>query len=76
MYEEFIMQPHIYAKAIRTLAKGYSPISLITQLRLQEILEVKIAIWKTNPDYDIAIERLHLYFDMKLVIFGIDKDKI
>ena len=29
----------------------------------------------TNLDYDIVIKRLHLYYDMKLVTFGIDKDK-
>ena len=45
-------------------------------MRLQDILdEVKIAIWKTNPDYDIVIKRLHLCYEMKLVTFGIDKDK-
>ena len=66
----------MYAKAIRILAKGYLPISLITPLRLQEILnEVKTAILKTNPDYDIDIKRLHLYYDIKLVTLGIDKDK-
>ena len=37
--------------------------------------EVKIAIRKTNPDYDLVIERLHLYYDMKLVTFGIDKER-
>ena len=51
MYEEFIMQLHIYAKAIRILAKGYLLISLITPSRLKEILDkVKTAIQKTNPD--------------------------
>ena len=29
----------------------------------------------TNPDYDIVIKGLHLYYDMKLVTFGIDKDR-
>ena len=29
----------------------------------------------TKPDYDIAIKRLHLYYDMKLVKFGIKKEK-
>ena len=29
----------------------------------------------TNPDYDLVIDRLHLYYDMQLVTFGIDKDK-
>ena len=29
-YEEFTMQLHMYVKAIRILAKGYLPISLIS----------------------------------------------
>ena len=45
MYEEFIMQLHIFTKAIRILAKGYLSISLITPLRLKELLnEVKTSI--------------------------------
>ena len=30
---------------------------------------------KTNPDYDIVTDGLHLYYDMKLVMFGIDKER-
>ena len=30
---------------------------------------------KTNPGYDIVIKRLHLYYDMKLVTFGIDQKR-
>ena len=76
IYNEFISQLHIYAKAIRILAKGYLPISLITPLRLKEILTtVKQNLIKTNPDYDIIIKRLHLYYDMKLVTFGIDQKR-
>ena len=30
---------------------------------------------ETNPHYDIVIYRLHLYYNMQLVTFGIDKDK-
>ena len=45
-------------------------------MRLKHILEeVWTAIQKTNSDYDIIIKRFHLYYDMKLVTFGIDKDK-
>ena len=52
------------------------PISLVTPLKLQEILgSVKETLIKTNPDYDIVIKRLHLYYDMKLVTFGIDKKR-
>ena len=35
VYNEFITQLHIYAKAVRILAKGYLPISLITPYKLQ-----------------------------------------
>ena len=70
------MQLHIYVAAIRVLAKGYLPISLIAPLKLKEILnEVRIQLWKTNPDYDLVIKRLHLYYNMKLVPFGLDKDR-
>ena len=30
---------------------------------------------ETNPDYDLVVDRLHLYYNMQLVTFGIDKDK-
>ena len=30
---------------------------------------------KTNKNYDFVLNRLYLYYDMKLVIFGIDQDK-
>ena len=37
--------------------KGYVPISLVTPSKLREILnDVKTAIWKTNPDYDLVID--------------------
>ena len=49
---------------------------LIIPLKLQEILsEDEIAIRKTNPDYDLVIERLHLYYDVTLLTFGIDKER-
>ena len=52
--------------SIRIWMKQYLPISCITPLKLKEILsEVKKAIRRTNPDYDLVIDRLHLYYDMK-----------
>ena len=76
LYRELITQLHIYATSIRILAKGYLPISLITPSKLREILsDVKIAIRKINQDYDLMIDRIHLYYDMQLVTFGINKDK-
>ena len=57
------------------LAKGYLPNTLLTPRKLNEILaEVKNSLQHTNPDYALVLERLHLYYEMQLVTFGIDKD--
>ena len=57
MYGEFITHLCIHAKAIRILAKGYLPTSVISPFKLQEIsMAVKEAIKSTNPDYDIVIK--------------------
>ena len=67
----------MYAKVIRILLKGHHlPISLLPPSKLQEMLgKVRKAIQITNPDYDIVIKRLHLYYDMQLVTFGINEDR-
>ena len=58
------------------MAEGYLPILLVTPLKLQQIISsVKDMLIKTNPVYDIVIKRLHLYYDMKLVTFGIDRKR-
>ena len=76
LHKELITQLHIYATPIRILAKGYLPVLLITPSKLREILNnIKTAIRKTNQDYNFVIDRLHLYYDMKLVTFGIDKER-
>ena len=76
IYNEFISEMCIYAKAIRILAKGYLPSSHIMPLNLQKILDsLKETLIKSNPEYNIVIKRLHLYYDMKLVTFGIDKKR-
>ena len=76
LYNELIKQLHIYANAIRILAKGYVPISLITPLKLKEILNVVRNTKRiTNSDHDVVIKRIYLYYDMKLVPFSKDKDK-
>ena len=57
------------------LAKGYLPNTLLTPRKLQGILaEVKKSLHQTNPDYALVLDRLHLYYNMQLVTFGIDKD--
>ena len=45
-------------------------------MKFKEILnEVRKTLRVTNFDYDLVIDRLHLYYDMQLVTFGIEKDK-
>ena len=76
MYERFINQLKMYARAIRILSKGYLHISLLLPSKLNNILqEVKVALQTTNRDYDLVIRRLYLYYDMKLVMFGIDDQR-
>ena len=76
MYERFIEELKLYSKAIRVLSKGYLPISLLPRSKLEKILrEVRIAIAKSNKDYDLVLTKLYLYYDLKLVTFGIDNQR-
>ena len=76
MYKRFIEELKLYSKAIRVLSKGYLPISLLPPSKLEKILkEVRIAIAKSKKDYDLVLTRLYLYYDMKLVMFGIDNQR-
>ena len=76
MYEKFINELKSYSRAIRILSKGYLPITLITPSKLEAILQqVQLAIDKTTQDYEIVLNKLYLYYDMKLVTFGIDYQK-
>ena len=76
LYKDLITQLQIYASAVKILAKVYLPNTLVTSSKLQEILSIiKPAIQAPYPYYDLVIDRLHLYYDMQLVTFGIDNDK-
>ena len=75
LYKELITQLKSYVSAIRILAKGYLPTTLIPPSKLQEILaEVTKSLQQTSPDYALVLDRLHLYCDMQLVTFGIDRE--
>ena len=59
MYERFIVELKSYSKVIRILFKGYLPLSLIPQSKLELILlQVKGALTKTNKDCDLVLSRL------------------
>ena len=75
LYRELITQLKAYVSAIRILSKGYLPTTLIPPNKLQDILaEVKRSLHQTNPDYTLVFDRLHMYYDMPLVTFGVDKN--
>ena len=64
MHERFIEELKLYSRAIRVLSKGYQSISLLPPSKLERILnEVRIAINKSNKDYDLVLTRLYLYYD-------------
>ena len=76
MYERFLNQLRQYAQAIRVLSKGYLPITLLLPSKLNIILQkVRETVQKDNKDYDILIKQLYLYYNMKLVTFGIDNKR-
>ena len=61
---------------IRVLSKGYLPITLLSPSKLNVILKtVREAVQIKNRDYDLGIKRLYIYYDMKLVTFGIDDQR-
>ena len=51
------------------------PNTLIKPKRLQKYFtKIRKSLHSTNPDYNLVLDRLHLYYDMQLVTFGIGKD--
>ena len=76
MHERFINQLRMYSQVIRVSSKGYLPISVLVPTKLNTILqEVKEALQVNSRDYDLVIKGLYLYYDMKLVTFGIDDQR-
>ena len=74
LYRELIVQLKAYLSAIRILSKGYLPTTLIPPNKLQDILaEVRRSLHQTNPDYMLVFDKLHMYYDMPLVTFGVDR---
>ena len=76
MYERFINELKLYSKVICILSKGCLPMSLIPPSNLETILQqVKTALVKDNKKYDLVLNRLYLYYNVKLVLFGIDNER-
>ena len=75
LYRELITQLKTYVSTIRILSKGYLSTTLIPPNKLRDILaKVKRSLNQTNPDYALVFDRLHMYYDMPLVTFGVDRN--
>ena len=73
IYERFLNQLRQYSQARRVLSKGYLPITLLSPSKLNTILQkVRETVQKENKNYGLLIKILYLYYDIKLVMFGID----
>ena len=76
MNGRFVNQLKKYSCAIRILSKGYLPIYFLPPSKIAKILqEVKQVLLKTNKNYGLVINGMYKYYDMKLVTFGIDRNR-
>ena len=76
MYEKLIYGLEMYPNALRILSRGYLSIFLLPPTKLKEILDaVKKVIQITYLDYNTVTKRFHLYYDIKLVTFGINEER-
>ena len=78
MYKDLMRNLYIYINAIHILSTGYLLFNLKSLSQLNEMTtQVKEEVVTSNPEYDIVLERLYLYYDNETVAFGInDSDLI
>ena len=73
MYKDLIGKLYTYIHTIHILSTGYLPINLRPSFQTNDMnTQVKKAVVATNPEYDIVLKRLHLYYDIKLVTFSVN----
>ena len=65
----------MHAQVTRLLLNVITHFSFATIEISRNFRQVKTAIQTTHQVYDIVIKRLHLYYDMRLVTFGVDENK-
>lgn len=76
MYRELITSLEEMLKGIATLSRGYLPVELFPPSRLTEMVNsVKLVLAKDFPDFQVALDQLHDFYDMKLVTFAVDDSR-
>lgn len=59
---------------LEKLSQGYLPAEIFPPSVLNGIIEqVKEAVDSSHPEYEVALENVANYYDMKLVTYGVDK---
>ena len=66
-----IIKINIFFRPGRSHVRNWQ--KLVLSLKILVLLERIFDLH--NPDYDLVIDRLHLYYVLKLVTFGIDKER-
>ena len=75
LYEWLLHHLQDLLDSIGILSTGHLPPLLFLPTVLQNITANAIEmVHKTHPDYDLAIEHITEYYDMKLATFGLDSD--
>ena len=75
LYEWLLCHLQDLLDSIGILSTGHLPPLLLPPTVLQNITANAIEmVCKTHPDYDLAIEHITEYYDMKLATFGLDLD--
>ena len=70
------MELKSYSKALRVLSKGYLPYIINPTFKIKGNFGTgKRSLTKTSKDCGLVLGRLYLYYDMKLVVFGIENEK-
>ena len=77
IYNEFISQPtHIHQGSQNFGKRSFTNLAYNTFGIERDSKFHWNMLTKTNPDYNIVIKRFHLYYNMKLVTFGIERNLI
>ena len=75
LYEWLLCHLQDLLDSIGILSTGHLPPLLFPPIVLQNVTANAIEmVCKTHPDYDLAIEHITGYYDMKLAMYGLDSD--
>ena len=76
MYRELLDNLHRIITGVAKLSQGHLAPEIIPHSLLQSSLDdIAMQIRETHPEYTLALTHISQYYDMKLVTFGIDKDR-